>query len=76
MFVVLFTFPTVSLVGRGTEFRHSKMGEACIPKKAEQPFIQTAKKACHDGCWYERLPVAADKENAMTDDAGRMRAVG
>lgn len=52
------------------------MDEACIPKKAEQPIIQTAKKARHDSCWYERLPVAADEENEMAGDARQTRVVG
>lgn len=55
------------------------MDEACVPKKAEQPIIEAAEKTRHRGCWCERLPVAAGKENEMademTDDAGQMRAV-
>lgn len=73
MFVILFMFPT-SLVERVLGI-DSEIGEACIPKKAEEPIIQTAKKTRHGSCWYERLPVAADKENKVADDAQRMGAV-
>lgn len=67
MFVILFTFPTASLAGHTQNSRYSRMDDACIPKKTEQPIIQTAEKTRHEGCWYERLPGAAGEENEMVD---------
>lgn len=69
---LLFCLHSPQVLWRGID---SEIGGACIPKKAEEPIIQTAKKTRHGSCWYERLPVAADKENEVADDAQRMGAV-